>query len=76
MATLEGARRTKRAGQLIAVFGGFVGLAVWLIAFTGELSHGGIFVLPIGVGGFVSGVGMILERSAKQPDVGRQMRQP
>ncbi len=77
MATVEGARRIKRIGGLFATFGGAVGLGVWLFAFSGDLSRPSIlFLWPMGVGSVIALVGVILERSAKQSDVGRQMRQP
>ena len=67
MASAESARRIKRAGDLIALFGGLIGLVVWLGVFSGDLSHNSvlIFILPMGIGATISGVGMILARSAK-----------
>jgi len=67
MATVEGARRIKRVGDLIALCGGLIGLVVWLGVFSGDASHnsGLLFILPMGAGAASSGLGMILERSAK-----------
>ena len=67
MITHEGAKRVERAGGLISLLGGFVGLVVWLGVFSGDLSHNSvlIFILPMGAGAAISGVGMILGRSAK-----------
>ena len=77
MATVEGARRIRRIGGLVATFGGGIGLAVWLFAFSGDLSRPSIFFLwPIGLGSVIALVGVVLERFAKQSDVGRQLRQP
>jgi len=77
MATIEGARRIQRVGRIIYLIGGALGLGVWLFVFKGDLSRPSIlFLWPIGLGSVIALVGVILERSAKQPDVGRQMRQP
>jgi hypothetical protein len=67
MSSVKGARRIKRVGDLIAVCGGFIGLVVWLGVFSGDLSHNSVllFILPMGAGAAISGLGMILERSAK-----------
>jgi hypothetical protein len=76
MATVGIARRIQRVGQLIAVIGGALGLASWLFVFKGDLSRPILFLWPMGLGSVIALVGLILERYAKQPDVGRQMRQP
>jgi hypothetical protein len=74
MATVAVARRIQRVGQLIAVIGGALGLASWLFVFKGDLSRPSIlFLWPMGLGSVIALVGLILERSAKQSDVGRQM---
>ena len=66
MATVAVARRIQRVGQLIAVIGGALGLALWLFVFKGDLSRPGIlFLWPVGLGSVIALVGMILERSAK-----------
>ena len=66
MATVSVARRIQRVGQLIAVIGGALGLALWLFVFKGDLSRPGIlFLWPVGLGSVIALVGMILERSAK-----------
>ena len=67
MATVEGARRIKRVGDLIALCGGLIGLVVWLGVFSGDATHNGmlIFILPMGAGAAITGVGMILDRTAK-----------
>ena len=66
MATVAVARRIQRVGQLIAVIGGALGLALWLFVFKGDLSRPSIlFLWPMGLGSVIALVGMILERSAK-----------
>jgi hypothetical protein len=66
MVTREGAKKVVRAGHLTIVVGGSIGLLVWLGAFFGDLSRPAIFfVWPIGLGGLIGLVGMILERSAR-----------
>ena len=66
MATVSVARRIQRVGQLIAVIGGALGLALWLFVFKGDLSRPSIlFLWPMGLGSVIALVGMILERSAK-----------
>jgi hypothetical protein len=66
MATVAVARRIQRVGQLIAVIGGALGLALWLFVFKGDLSRPSIlFLWPMGLGSVTALVGMILERSAK-----------
>jgi hypothetical protein len=73
MVTIEGARRIQRVGRIIALIGGAFGLALWLFVFKGDLSRPAIlFLWPMSLGGAIALVGWILERSAKQPDVGRQ----
>jgi len=73
MIAAKNARSINRIGQFLALFGLVMGIAV----FVGwQLSRGGqllLWILPLGVGSLVSLVGMILERSAAQSDVGRQM---
>jgi hypothetical protein len=77
MVTHEGARRVTRAGGLFAVIGGGIALAIWLFAYSGDPFRPSIlFVWPFGAGGVISLVGLILEKYAKQSDVGRQTRQP
>ena len=66
MATVAVARRIQQVGQLIAVIGGALGLALWLFVFKGDLSRPSIlFLWPMGLGSVIALVGMILERSAK-----------
>jgi hypothetical protein len=66
MATVAVARRIQRVGQLIAVIGGALGLALWLFVLKGDLSRRGIlFLWPMGLGSVIALVGTILERSAK-----------
>ena len=66
MATVSVARRIQRVGQLIAVIGGALGLALWLFVFKGDLSRPSmLFLWPMGLGSVIALVGMILERSAK-----------
>ena len=68
MVTREGAKKIVRAGQLTIVVGGSIGLLalVGAFAFFGDLSRSAIFfVWPIGLGGAIGLVGMILERLAK-----------
>jgi len=66
MATVAVARRIQRVGQLIAVIGGAIGLALWLFVFKGDLSRPSIlFLWPMGLGSVIALVGMVLERSAK-----------
>ena len=66
MATVAVAGRIQRVGQLIAVIGGALGLALWLFVFKGDLSRPSIlFLWPMGLGSLTALVGMILERSAK-----------
>jgi len=66
-ATVDGARRIMRIGQFVSVIGGLVGLVVWLGVFSGDATHNGmlIFILPMGAGAAITGVGMILDRTAK-----------
>jgi hypothetical protein len=74
MATVAVARRIQRVGQLVSVIGGALGLALWLFVFKGDLSRPGIlFFWPMVLGSVIALVGWILERFAKQPDVGRQI---
>ena len=66
MATVAVARRIQRVGQLIALIGGALGLALWLFVFKGDLSRPSIlFLWPMGLGPVIALVGMILERSSK-----------
>ncbi len=78
MATHEGARRITQTGGLIARGGGFVGIVLCLVAFTGKLSYlwPKLFLVPVVVGSVISLVGVAMERFAKQSDVGRQTRLP
>mgnify|MGYP001359810816 CR=1 FL=1 len=63
MVTVESAKRITRVGYLIMVVGGLVGLVAWLVAFSGDLSRPSIFFIwPIGAGGAIGCVGLILER--------------
>jgi hypothetical protein len=64
MTTAESARRVRAAGLATMGFGGIVGQLVWLLAF-GEKTHGGLCFLPLGIGGLILGVGLILGRRAK-----------
>jgi hypothetical protein len=66
MATVDVARRIQRVGQLIALIGGALGLALWLFVFKGDLSRSGIlFLWPMGSGSVIALVGVILERYGK-----------
>ena len=66
MGVSERGKRIQRVGQLILVFGGGIGIAVWLFGFKGDLSRPSIFFLwPIGLGGAIGLVGLILERFGK-----------
>jgi hypothetical protein len=77
MATVAVVRRIQRIGQLIAFIGSALGLAVCLFVFKGDLSRSSIFFLgPLWLGWLVFYLGKLLEKYPKQPDVGRQMRQP
>jgi len=78
MAIQDGARRITQGGSLITTIGGFVGIVLCLIAFTGKLSYlwPKLFLVPVVVGSVISLVGVAMEKFAKQPDVGRQTRQP
>ena len=71
------ARLIKRTGQWIAWLGSLIAI-VWIVAFSSHSAVGvrKFFFLALFVGSVMAIVGMILERFAKQPDVGRQMRQP
>jgi hypothetical protein len=74
MTPFETAQRIKRIGQLFVVIGGGIGLAVWLFAFSGDVSRPSIwFIWPIGLGSIIGLIGLFLERQAKQSDVGRQL---
>lgn len=73
MTPLERAQRIKRIGQVFGAIGGGIGLAVWLFVFSGDVSRPSIlFLWPMYVGVVILLVGLILERFAKQSDVGRQ----
>jgi uncharacterized membrane protein len=74
--TYERAKRVQRVGWLVSTVGGSVGLAVWFFAFSGDLNRMGAVMLIVFGGSVVSVIGYILERFAKQLDVGRQTRQP
>jgi hypothetical protein len=88
MAAHEGARRIKLIGKLFIAIGSFLGLAWWFVGHSpsgfdpgnpsgnpyGELV--GLMLLPFPVGGAIWVLGWIVEGFFKQPDVGRQMRQP
>ena len=78
MAIHDGARGITWAGALITKTGGFVGIVLCLVAFTGKVSYfwPKLFLVPVVVGSVVSLVGVAMERFAKQSDVGRQTRQP
>ena len=77
MVTGEGAKKIVRAGQLVTMIGGSIGLLAWVVLFLGDLSRPAIFfVWPIGLGALIGLVGLILGKRAEQSDVGRQMRQP
>ena len=72
MITVGSARLVKRIGQFLALFGLVMGVAVfvgWQLPRSGRLI---LWILPVLVGSLLSLLGMILERSAKQSDVGRQ----
>ncbi len=75
MASVERVRRLRQTGADIALAGAAWGLirsllwgrdAALLVIAAGTVALGSVTWI----------VGMVLERSAKQPDVGRQMRQP
>jgi xanthine/uracil permease len=78
MGTHDDARRVTLAGSLITRAGGFVGIVLCLVAFTGKLSYlwPKLFLVPVVVGSVISLVGVAMERFAKQSDAGRQTRQP
>ena len=62
MATVAVARRIQRVGQLIALIGGALGLALWLFVFKGDLSTSRHIV-------FVAD-GFGLSNSSRRPDLG------
>jgi hypothetical protein len=78
MVTLDDARRITRIGRLFFGIGGGIGLVLWVVAFSRQVSSGYlfVFVVPMALGLLTSFAGAILERFAKQSDVGRQTRQP
>ena len=66
MATYEGAKRVQRFGQLFGMIGGCIGLLVWLVVYFGDLSLPAVFFIwPIGLGGVIGLIGIILERSVR-----------
>ncbi len=73
MIAAESARLIKRIGQFLALFGLVMGVVVfvgWQLPRSGRLM---LWILPLLVGSLMSLLGMILERSARQSDVGRQV---
>ena len=71
MATVQAAKRVRWIGYLVTVIGSSVCLVLWL-AF--QMARAGRFLfISIIVGSTIQLIGMILQRSAKQPNVGRQM---
>jgi hypothetical protein len=76
MATTRVARRVVRCGRIVYLGGGFIGATLWLVRFSGDLHLLAMFYMPLLVGLAITSVGRKLERTAQQPDVGRQMRQP
>jgi cytochrome bd-type quinol oxidase subunit 1 len=74
MVTIKVAKLIQRVGFSIALVGSAFGLAVWLLVFKGDLSRPSIqFLWPMDLGWAIALIGWILERFAKQPDVGRQI---
>jgi hypothetical protein len=71
------ARVIKRTGQLVAWVGAMTAiLSVLSFSFHSIAAVRKYWTTAILVGLAMGLVGMIMERAAKQPDVGRQMRQP
>jgi hypothetical protein len=64
MATVEGARRLQKTGQIIALLGCLVGVILWIVELPRQVFLFG-FVLPLLLGSVASLLGMILKRSAK-----------
>ena len=66
MVTRQSAKKVQRVGWLINIFGGGIGIAVWLFVFKADLSLPSIFFLwPVGLGGAVGLVGWFLEKLGK-----------
>ena len=75
MATIKGAKSTKRIARFVSIFGCLMAMLVacrvlWLIASSKK--HDGWLVLEfVGVGVWLAG--WLLQRSSNQSDVGRQI---
>jgi hypothetical protein len=65
MAATKYARALIEGGSLFALFGGVIGLVIWLVVYPGSPADLAQCLMPAAIGGVMAGVGVVLERFAK-----------